>query len=56
MKFVKFLRTPTLKNICERQLLHRGCGCYVDDVRRQGQMYWLNNETQVAEERTDLDL
>ena len=31
-KFGKFLGTPILKNICERLLLRRGCGCDVDDV------------------------
>ena len=31
-KFAKFVRKPILKNICEQLLLHRGCGCYVDDV------------------------
>ena len=30
--FVKFLGTPTWKNICERLLQHRGCGCHADDV------------------------
>ena len=34
VKFAKFLRTSFLKNICERLLLHRGCGCDVDDVKR----------------------
>ena len=32
-KFAKFLGTPILKNICERLLLHRGCGCDIDDVK-----------------------
>ena len=34
MKFAKVLRTPILKNIYERLLLYRGCGCDVDDVKR----------------------
>ena len=33
MKLAKFLRTPILKNIYERVLLCRGCGCDVDDVK-----------------------
>ena len=34
MKLAKFLRTPILKNIYERLIPHRGCGCDVDDVKR----------------------
>ena len=32
VKFAKFLRTPILKGIFERLLLHRGWGCDVDNV------------------------
>ena len=32
VKLTKFLGAPILKNIYERLLLHRGCGCDVDDV------------------------
>ena len=31
-KFAKFVRTPILKNIYERLLLHRECGCDVNDM------------------------
>ena len=54
VKFAKFLRTSFLRDICERLLLHRGCGSDVDDVRGQAQTYRLINKTQVAKERTDL--
>ena len=53
MKFAKFLRTPISKNIYERVLLYRGCGCDVDDVKRKGRTHRLNNKTQAGKERTD---
>ena len=56
MRFAKVLGRPILKNICERLLLHRGCGCGVDEMKRTRQTHWLNNKTQVAKERADLGL
>ena len=32
VKFAKVLGTPIIKNICERLLLHRGCGCDHGDI------------------------
>ena len=52
-KFVKFLGTPILKNICERLLLQRACGWR---GWGQGQMDRLNNKTQIAKAITDWDL
>ena len=56
-KFAKFLGTSILKNICEQLLLHRGCGCSVDDVwKRTRTNASLNTKTLVAEERIDWGL
>ena len=33
-KFRKFLGTPIFKNICERQLLHIGCGSDADGAEK----------------------
>ena len=53
-KLGKFLGTPILKSICERLLLHRGCGSDADDVEKdKDKTHRLNNKTQVAKERTD---
>ena len=54
VKFAKFLGTPNLNNICEQLLLHRGCGCDADDIKRTRKTRRLNNKTQVAKERTEL--